>query len=377
MHSTARLRHRLAESLRRDGVLTDPAWLDAFRRVPRHVFVPRYFLSQPGGWTAVDRTDPVRLDHVYADRVLVTQLDGDPDAWHRARRGGRAHGNPTCSSSMPGIMAVMLDELSVQDGHNVLEIGTGTGYNAALLCERLGSSRMSTVDVDASLVRQAAERLSLCGYHPSILVGDGADGFPAKAPYDRILCTCSVAEVPIAWLEQTAPGGIVVTTLNRPIGAGLVRLNVLPGAVARGRVLARDGRFMPLRAHRLPGLPPLPGVSGLARRTSLSPEAVLRASSRFEFFAGLALPRVMPVSRGADTFVLHEDGSWAMVTTHGGRTMVTEGGPRRLRDVAEAAHQQWIGLGRPGRERFGVTVTPQRQEIRLDDPDGDHRWTLA
>jgi hypothetical protein len=109
----------------------------------------------------------------------------------------------------------------------------------------------------------------------------------------------------------------------------------------------------------------------------LSPETVLHASSRFEFFAGLALPRAVPVFRGEDTFVLHGDGSWARVTTHGGRTMVAQGGPQRLWDVAEAAHRQWIALGKPGRERFGVTVAPERQEIWLDDPDGDHHWPLS
>ncbi|MFD4191875.1 MULTISPECIES: methyltransferase domain-containing protein [Amycolatopsis] len=376
MHSTARRRRQLAESLRRDGMITDPAWLDAFRRVPRHAFVPRYFLSQPGGWRAVDRTDEDWLDHVYADQVLVTQLDGDPLAWERARRQGVVRGNPTCSSSMPGIMAVMLEELSVHSGHRVLEIGTGTGYNAALLSERLGSSLVSTVDVDEQLVRLASERLSLCGYHPAVEVQDGADGFPAGAPYDRVLCTCAVSEVPVAWLEQATRGAIVVTTLNRPIGAGLVRLIVMPGPVARGRVLSRDGRFMPLRAHRLPDPVSLPEISGPVRATDLSAEVVLHPSSRFEFFAGLALPGVVPVFRGEDAFLLHSDGSWARVTTHADRTTVTQGGPRRLWDLTEAAHRQWTALGKPARQRFGMTVTPQHQEFWLDDPDGDHRWPL-
>ncbi|GHE98371.1 protein-L-isoaspartate O-methyltransferase [Amycolatopsis deserti] len=377
MHSTARRRHHLAESLRRDGMITDPAWLDAFRRVPRHAFVPRYFLSRRGGWRAVDRTDEDWLDHVYADQVLVTQLDGDPHAWERARREGVVRGNPTCSSSMPGIMAVMLEELSVHAGHRVLEIGTGTGYNAALLSERLGSSLVSTVDVDEELVRLAAERLSLCGYHPAVAFRDGAEGFPARAPFDRVLCTCAVSEVPVAWLEQTTPGGIVVTTLNRPIGAGLVRLIVLPGSVARGRILRRDGRFMPLRAHRLADPVSLPEISGPVRPTELTTDMVLHPSSRFEFFAGLALPKVVPVLRGDDAFLLHGDGSWARVATHAGRTLVAQGGPRRLWNLAEAAHRLWTSLGKPGRERFGLTVTPGQQEIWLDDPDGDHRWPLA
>ena len=75
---------------------------------------------------------------------------------------------------MPGIMAVMLEALQVSDGHRVLEIGTGTGYNAALLCHRLGAGRVSTVDIDESLSETARESLASCGYHPTCVAADGA-----------------------------------------------------------------------------------------------------------------------------------------------------------------------------------------------------------
>src|SRR5881227_2981162 len=104
----------------RDGALTDPRWIEAFRRVPRHTFVPKFFTPDTGGWAAIARGDGGWLARVYSDHVLVTQLDDDPSAWDRARRDGPVRGMPTCSSSMPTIMAIMLEELRTGFGHRLL-----------------------------------------------------------------------------------------------------------------------------------------------------------------------------------------------------------------------------------------------------------------
>ncbi|WP_158886600.1 ATP-grasp peptide maturase system methyltransferase [Amycolatopsis anabasis] len=380
-----RERRRLVEVLRREDALSDPAWISAFRRVPRHVFLPRFFVPDNSGWAAVAEGDDGWLQQVYADRVLVTQLDDDPSGWARARRGGPIPGTPTCSSSMPAIMAIMLEELRVTDGDRVLEVGSGTGYNAALLCRRLGASHVSTVDIDAHLVHTARRALARCGYAPSCEVYDGAQGFPPNAPYDRVLCTCAVSCIPPAWLEQTRPGGLVVTTLNRPIGAGLVRIVAQRGPLGTGRVLARDGRFMPLRAHRLADPERLVAAlpdrrDAAAGKTTLPIGAVVSPSSRFEFFAGLQLPDVSPVHDPADrdaTFLVHADGSWARHRAREGDYLVEQGGPRRLWDIVEAAYATWRSLGEPSRDRFGVTVTPDGQEIWLDTPGSPHRWPLV
>ncbi|WP_026360437.1 ATP-grasp peptide maturase system methyltransferase [Amycolatopsis nigrescens] len=376
---TATRRRRLVDALRRDGALTDPRWIDTFRKVPRHPFLPRFFVPENGLWRAVAAGDDDWLDRIYTDRVLVTQLDDDPSAWQDARLRGPLPGTPTCSSSMPAIMAIMLEELLVETGNRVLEVGTGTGYNAALLCHLLGSTNVSTVDIDPSLVASAGAALAEHGFHPDCQVADGERGLPANAPYDRVLCTCSVSAIPPDWLAQTVPGGLVVTTLNRPIGAGLVRLTAGEGATGRGRVLARDGRFMPLRAHRLADPPAvLPAGNGAEQRTSLPISAVLNPSSRFEFFAGLALPQVAATYDPADpesTVLVHPDGSWVSHTAADGRYAVRQGGEQRLWDLVESAYQDWKALGEPSREHFGLTVTPESQEFWLDGHD--HRWPLA
>lgn len=338
------------------------------------------------GWIALARGDDGWLDHIYADTVLVTQLDGDSRRWDVAREHGPVHGVPTSSSSMPSIMAIMLEELLVGGQDNVLEIGTGTGYNAALLCERLGSTQVSTVDVDEMLADSARSALESCGYHPACAVSDGAEGFAERAPFDRILLTCSVSRFPPALLGQTKPGGYLVATLNRPIGAGLVRLTVDDSEHGHGRVLPGDGRFMPLRAHRLDDAATLlerlerlePPTTRSGEPTSIPATAVVNPSSPFEFFAGLVLPGVVPAVGPEDnsTYLLHGDGSWACHYPEGGGFAVDQGGPRTLWDNVERGYALWQELREPTRSRFGMTVTPDRQELWLDSPRSPYRWRL-
>lgn len=361
----ANLRARLVDSLLAADVLHDPRWVDAFGQVPRHVFLPGFFAQRPdGAWAPVTSEHPDHLALVYRNDVCVTQLDGDDRVWEQALAHGAVTGVPTSSSSMPAIMAIMLEALAVAPGDRVLEIGTGTGYNAALLGHVLGDSRVTSIDVDPGVLARARTRLSAAGHDPTCVAGDGEQGYAPRAPYDRVLGTCAVSRIPAAWLDQTAPGGLIVTTLNRPIGAGLVRLAVRDGQ-ATGRVLLEDGRFMPLRAHRQAWaddalLEALTAEPDTSRTTLLSSRSVLDPSSAFEFFAGLALAEV---AVAADPIrLVHPDGSWVR---HRG-AVVDQGGPRALWDVAEAAYRQWRALGRPRRHQFTFTATPTAQHFALD-----------
>jgi protein-L-isoaspartate O-methyltransferase len=122
----------------------DPQWATVFAEVARHVFVPRFYpdLDAP---EVIDGADPDRqrewLDGVYSDESLVTQYrltPGTTDFWQST--------TTTTTSTRPSLMARMLTLLDVHAGHRVLEIGTGTGYNAALLCHRLGSDNVASLD---------------------------------------------------------------------------------------------------------------------------------------------------------------------------------------------------------------------------------------
>lgn len=230
---------RFVDELAADGDLPDPAWRRAFAEVPRHLFLPRYFVPLPDGrWQGIDATHPAYRSMVYADTTLTTQLDGaiEPDP-----AAGPVAGTGTSSSTQPSLMAAMLRALYLGDHERVLEIGTGTGYNAALLCHRLGDDLITTVEVDPAVANQARRRLDLAGYQPDVIVGDGQQGAPDNRPYDRIIATCSVPVVPVDWIAQVRDDGLIVTSLWRDLGgAPLVRLAVRNGVA--------EGRFRPHRA---------------------------------------------------------------------------------------------------------------------------------
>jgi methyltransferase of ATP-grasp peptide maturase system len=372
--SAARRRAHLVRALRTAGYLADPAWRAAFADVPREAFLPEFFRpSGDGRWVAVGTQDPDWLERAYSDEALPTQLDDDPERWRVARANGPVPGVPTCSSSQPTIMALMLHLLAVRPGQRVLEIGTGTGYHAALLCHRLGDAGVHTVDVDAGLSALAKARLADLGYAPTCAAADGAAGYPAGAPYDRVIATCSVATIPMPWLAQTVPGGLVLTTLRRPLGSGMVLITSGDGPTGEGRVMAEGGRFMPLRAHRFGHAPASGDAEGTLRTTTLGADVLVGHRSPFEFYAGLCLPRATAIPDGDGGLSLTDpDGSWARHTG----TEVRQGGRRHLWDEVEAAHDQWQALGAPARDRFGITVTPARQTFWLDEPASRHVWPL-
>jgi protein-L-isoaspartate(D-aspartate) O-methyltransferase len=180
-----RLRHALVDQLAAERSIRTARVEAALRAVPRHLFVPS-----------------VPLQRAYANDVVQTKLD-DRSA-------------PISAASQPSIVARMLEQLNVQSGDRVLEIGAGTGYNAALLAHLAGPrGEITTIDVDADIVEgaQAALTAAAC---PDVAVveGDGALGYPDHAPYDRIIATVGAWDLPHAWLDQLEPAGRLVVPLR-------------------------------------------------------------------------------------------------------------------------------------------------------------------
>jgi protein-L-isoaspartate(D-aspartate) O-methyltransferase len=184
MHDEATARRRdLVDWMVREGRVHDPRVEDALRAVPRDVFLPG-----------------ASLDVAYADEAIpVKQTDG----------------RVISSASQPSMVAIMLEQLDLRPGHRVLEIGAGTGYNAALMAHLVGSTGVvTTLDLDADLVAQAARNLDAAGFRQVRVVrGDGAYGYSPDAPYDRIVLTVGAADVSPAWVEQLAPSGRLVLPL--------------------------------------------------------------------------------------------------------------------------------------------------------------------
>ncbi|BBA99796.1 putative methyltransferase [Actinacidiphila reveromycinica] len=232
---------------RGDGVA--PGWEAAFEAVPRSAFLPDVMWPYDMGRrraVTVARSEAPESWRAFADAdvPIVTQWD---DGAHEGTSPGRVS---TSSASMPSVVAAMLGDLRVADGDRVLEVGTGTGWNAALLSHRLGDDRVTTVEVEPAVAAAARGALERAGYRPTVLSGDGRAGHAARAPYDRVIATCGVREIPYAWVQQTAQGGVVLAPWGTHFGNGdaVVRLEVA-GQCASGR-FTRRVEFMKLRAQR-------------------------------------------------------------------------------------------------------------------------------
>lgn len=178
-------RARLARDLRHHGGPLSRSAASAFARVPRHIFVPE-----------------VGPAAAYRDEALVIKCGPD--------------GLPVSSSSQPAMMAIMLDQLDLRPGDRVLEIGTGSGYNAAVMSEVTGpGGQVVSVDIDAELVARARGSLAAAGYdRVLVLCADGGFGDPDRAPFDRIIVTAGAWDIAPAWLDQLVPGGLLVLPLS-------------------------------------------------------------------------------------------------------------------------------------------------------------------
>ncbi|MEU6711237.1 methyltransferase domain-containing protein [Nonomuraea sp. NPDC046802] len=375
------LAEHLADELVKNGDIRDPIWRDVFTRVPRHVFVPHfaYIVDTPQGsrYDLVSSTNAEQhiawLKGVYSDTTLLTQVEGRPVEEIFAE--GSGFGRHSSSSTMPGLMAWMLEIADFHDGDRVLEIGTGTGYNAALLSERLGADRVTTIDIDERLTRRARERLAVIGLHPAVVAADGRAGYEPEAPYDRVIATCGLGYVPPAWIEQTRPGGLILTNVTGGIGGAMLLAQVEEGNVAHGRFLDRWAGFMPSRHPTAPDVPY--SDASTSATTKLDPD--LLDDAAFAFVAQMHLPQTRRYwATAADGKIVSglrsHDGSWARVYAPdpNGSRRVEQGGSRRLWDQIENAFGLWEGGDHPDWTRFTFEARPGVQTVSL----GGTRWTL-
>jgi protein-L-isoaspartate(D-aspartate) O-methyltransferase len=177
-------RHRMVETVRENGV-DDARVLAAMEQVPRHLFIPE-----------------AQRPMAYDDRPL-------PIGWRQ-------------TISQPSIVGLMSSLLNVKPGDKVLEIGTGSGYQSAVL-SRMGV-RVYSIEILEPLADQARRTLTRLGYdNVHVRVGDGYAGWPGEAPFDAILLTAAPPQVPQPLIRQLKPGGRIVA----PVGNFLQDLQVI------------------------------------------------------------------------------------------------------------------------------------------------------
>ncbi len=182
--NTSALHQALVDKLKKDGTISTSSVEAAFCAVPRHLFLPG-----------------VAPDEVYRDQAIGTKSLNDVFV---------------SSSSQPAIMAIMLELLELKPGQRVLEIGAGTGYNAALMAHIVGETgQVVTLDIDEDIVESAREHLTLAGFdRVQVVCGDGGLGYPTSAPFDRIILTVQAWDIAPAWWEQLKPDGRLMLPLN-------------------------------------------------------------------------------------------------------------------------------------------------------------------
>ncbi len=246
----------------------------------------------------------------------------------------------------------MLAAGNVERGMRVLEIGTGTGYTAALLAHYLGARNVTTIEVDPDLAARARAALDRAGYgEVKVITGDGARGDPEGAPFDQVISTVAAPRVPYAWVAQTRPGGLVNTTIS----------------------------FMPLRDQRISRA----AITDVVRDTDTPDVSAtdLHACEVCNDDTPFAIALQVPDCHWEYEPTPGNDGRWCVWFLDPGTRSwarfdyqpdtrcwpVHQFGSRRLFDEVAAAYHRWDHAGRPPATHWRFTITPDRQRVQLTD----------
>jgi protein-L-isoaspartate(D-aspartate) O-methyltransferase len=243
-----RMNALMVDRLIAQGSLWTRNLIASFRATPRHYFIDHiYVFNEDQGWREVvirSRTSLNDLKLIYSDRALTTRL-GTAKVGHSL--------TPISSSSQPSLMAQMLEDLHLQAGNRVLEIGAGTGYNAALMALVTGPGRVLSLDVDRQVLTEARKHLEAFSDREVVLLhADGRQVLPNHERWDRIIVTAATPDMEPAWIEQLKEGGTLVAPIDLATGLAFV----VRGTVIRGTFVGRITRaayFMPLRKEEESG----------------------------------------------------------------------------------------------------------------------------
>jgi protein-L-isoaspartate(D-aspartate) O-methyltransferase len=231
----------------------------AMRTVPRELFLPG-----------------VSLEDAYSDDIVTTHRDTD--------------GTVLSCTTVPSCVAGMLEQLNVRPGHRVLEIGAGTGINAALLAELAGpSGHVTTIDILPDAANRAREHLAAADYeNVRVICGDGALGHAADAPYHRIIITAGAWDIPPAWTQQATPDAHLVIPLRISGFTHEVTLqrNQQPDGPMWTSTHSHLSGFIKMRGDGLHGERDVPIVAGgqselrVEADLPADPDALVRATSQ-------------------------------------------------------------------------------------------------
>ena len=348
----------------------------AFSRVERHKLVEWFYLKDDkgefeyAGQRATKRDvdaqnpDPNLLKIIYSDTPLPIRI------------------NPPSSTSQPSLVASMLELLELKEGMNVLEIGAGTGYNAALMQEIVGSTgHVTTIDIQDDVVQQARRLLQASGYGEiEVIAADGAEGFPENAPYDRIIATVGCPDISFRWAEQLGSNGFMLIPLQHGIeGSDPLTKIWKEGEKLLGRVVSWPG-FMSIQGelaieqrvsfarqatlhNKKPTVEyPLPGP--LEEMQKFRDKKQWVESSAFRFFVTIADERAF------GSGLWDEEKGIILVKSD---KLVLYGDESLYQDL-KILCEQWERLGKPGLSDWQLEFLPLDGTGEI--PEGERTWVI-
>lgn len=359
---------RLVKELKDGGWIRSAAVERAFRRVERHQFLRDFSRWDPETSHPVpvpfDPSQPSEeaLAVIYSNEALGTRF---------------TNGLPRSSTSQPSVMADMLEALALKPGMRVLEVGAGTGYNAALLADIVGGyGHVVSVEVDRDIAEDAEGALRSSGYGlVRVVGGDGAEGVPEEAPFDRIVVTVGCPDLSPRWEEQLASEGRIVLPLEHAGLHPLVALTKTSEGL-EGRFFAWAA-FIPIRGMLEQQLPWLVGVhrmneteavespiwDGFGSGTPIPGWGIPRDVMDFFLFLALLDPRADALPPRPSSIADRWEVGLADLsgTALAGPGSIRTTGDPALTSALMAHHRAWQSSGRPGIEDWQLTFTPRGQ----------------
>lgn len=364
-------REQLVVRLQEQGVLRSDRVAQAFLQTPREAFVSTFY-EQQGGPQWIEQKpgmfeEGAWIEKVYRNKPLVLLCS--------------ERNHAISSSSAPAVMALMLEALHIEPGMHVLEIGTGSGYNAALLARLAGDPRLvTTIEVDPSLAEKAQYALRALVGEITVRVGDGRQGESEYAPYDRIIATASSPAFPRPWFEQLAPHGQLVMDLQGSLNQSsfLLVQKSADGRKATGVFSDHFIYFMPLR----PAEHDLPLSSLLQKDITQEITLAMPALSEMLFdeafhwflqwrFPGITRTNVTlkqggPVGQRIITLVdVKQETLFQLTEIKEGQWFGRQRGGRGLWLRIERAYAEWCSYGKPAQSAYHVEIDEEKAELVL------------
>lgn len=367
----------MVQYLKAQGYVSSEPVKRAFASVPRHLFVQHYYVRQAGTlhWHYHEATDTEAwYSQVYSDTAFVTLVD--------------EVGRTLSSSSQPAVMARMLELLDVEPGQRVLEIGTGSGYNAALLAQLTGNPALvTTVDIEPEVMPQAMQAIEQSvGSGVTVYIGDGSQGYLDHAPYQRIIATASTPTVPFAWAEQLVPGGTLVCIMQPGISMCGGILKATRNVDGLAGYLVYQATFMPLHQTNFRHLPrrtphldmKMPVFATFPFDTQLFDPSLIWDPD-FQFFLYYTIPDLSIVEQtqeGCPMFTIFYEGvqpdCYVSFFENQGKNYVELRGRhapvfwKRLLQL----YALWAQFGRPSVESYHFTMNQEGQYLYLASERG-------